>query len=132
MRKQLTKKDLIKKLDRIFSEYIRRRDADEYGYCMCITCSKPYFWKDIHCGHFISRSKKAVRFHELNCHAQCVRCNSFRQGEPLEYRFALIEKYGKEAVENLEMVARLGGDETIESLQMKIAEYKEKLKELEK
>lgn len=34
------------KLDRIFSEYIRLRDADNNGYIRCISCGKIVFWKD--------------------------------------------------------------------------------------
>ncbi len=33
---------LKKKLDKIFSEYIRKRDSDYKGYCKCISCSKEY------------------------------------------------------------------------------------------
>lgn len=123
-------RDLEKKLDRIFSEYIRLRDANEHGYCQCVTCGKFYFWKEIHCGHFISRSVKATRFNEINSNSQCVRCNSFRQGEHHIYREQLIDMYGKNLVESLEHEAKLGGSLDTFDLQQKIDLYRGKVKKL--
>jgi hypothetical protein len=31
-----------KELDRVFSEYIRKRDADLDGYITCVSCKKRY------------------------------------------------------------------------------------------
>ena len=126
--KKVTYRDLEKKLDRIFSEYIRLKNADNNGYCQCITCGKIYHWKTLHCGHFISRSVKATRFSEINCNPQCVSCNSFKQGQHHIYRERLLEMYGKEGVERLESKANIGGSESSESLQMLINIYKEKVR----
>lgn len=127
-----TLRELEKKLDCIFSEYIRLRTVDDRGYCQCITCGHFYHYKDIHCGHFISRAVKAVRFNEINCNPQCVHCNSFRQGEWLKYRQKLIEMCGKNEVEKLEQTAQMGGGYDSFWLQEKINEYKEKVKQLKK
>jgi hypothetical protein len=123
--KKLTYKDLEKKLDRIFSEYVRLSNTvtPESEYCRCITCGKIYHWKEIHCGHFISRSVKATRFNEINCNPQCVNCNSFNQGKWLDYEQALIEKHGLEAVESLKKIARMGGKLDTLWVQTRIAEY---------
>ena len=40
----------LKKLDKIFSEYIRKRDADENGYVKCCTCPTVEHWKEMDCG----------------------------------------------------------------------------------
>ena len=55
-----TIKNLTKKLDTIFSEYIRRKDANKNGLVECFTCGVIKYWKGegMQCGHFISRSKK--------------------------------------------------------------------------
>ena len=127
-----TKRKLIKKLDRIFSEYIRLRETDDRGYCQCITCGKLYPWKQIHNGHFISRSVEATRFNEINCNPQCVSCNSFKQGQPHIYRQKLIERYGKKAVEKLEETARLGGSFDTYQLQEMLDNYKYDVKFLKK
>lgn len=67
---------LVKKLDRVFSEYIRLRDSKPYGYkyFRCISCGmvKPYEQMD--CGHFIGRTHMATRFDEKNCNGECKSC----------------------------------------------------------
>lgn len=90
-------------LDRIFSEYIRRRDADSNGYVRCISCGKVIHWKDSDCGHYINRQHNSVRYDEMNCNAQCRKCNRFDEGNIQGYRKGLIKKYGEKAVELLEM-----------------------------
>ena len=123
-------RELVEVLDRVFSEYIRLKDADDQGYCTCVTCGKAYHWKEIHCGHFIGRANKAVRFEELNTAPQCVRCNSFRGGEHHIYRMYLINKHGKEIIEELEHKAMLGGSYDRFWLQQKIIEYRRKVRQL--
>lgn len=86
------------------SKYIRLRDADENGYCRCITCGKIMFWQDGHkCqnGHYIGRESMNTRFDEMNCHAQCFDCNCNHQGYQRDYEQALIKIYGEKAVEQL-------------------------------
>jgi len=89
MPRKLTRKKLITKLDTIFSKYIRLRDADQNGYCRCVTCGERYHWKKIQAGHFISRKHYATRWDENNVHAQCVACNVFRAGEQYKYSLYL-------------------------------------------
>ena len=45
---QKNKRELIKTSDKIFSEYIRLNDADDNGFCQCITCGSIKHWKNIH------------------------------------------------------------------------------------
>lgn len=71
-KKAPTIKELKEKLDKVFSYYIRLRDADENGYCKCCTCGKKFHWKKIQNGHWISRGKLSTRFHEQNCNSQCL------------------------------------------------------------
>lgn len=124
-----TYRDFEKKLDRVFSEYIRLSKSND-GYCTCVTCGNIHHWKEIHNGHFISRSVKATRFNEINCNPQCVRCNSFRQGEHHIYRKYLINKYGEKTIEDLENTAHLGGSYSAYDLENMISEYKEKVRKL--
>jgi len=91
------------KLDKIFSLYIRQRDADKDGIIHCISCGKPYRWQDSDCGHYIGRQHKATRYDEINCNAQCRHENRFEEGNKVGYREGLIAKYGEKAVEQLEM-----------------------------
>ena len=85
MPKKPTRKGLIKKLDNVFSEYIRRRYAKN-DIATCVTCGKKDNWKKLQAGHFMSRKHYATRWDEDNVEVQCSACNVFRYGE--QYLFA--------------------------------------------
>ena len=68
------KPDLVKKLDRVFSLYIRLRDTMPGGYVRCISCGQIKKFEDVDCGHFHSRRHMATRFDEDNAHAECRHC----------------------------------------------------------
>ena len=128
----MTKKELVKVLDKVFSEYIRLDEATDYGYVNCFTCGAGHRWKDIDCGHFIPRAREATRYDPMNCKPQCKRCNRFRSGEHDIFRHGLIEVHGKEAIEQMEQKARLGGSYDAYQLREMIIEYREKVKRLRK
>lgn len=90
------KTDLVAKLDRIFSAYIRLRDTMPSGYFRCISCGqiKPYSQAD--CGHFFSRRHMSTRFSEDNCHAECKACNRFSADHLVGYQRNLIAKIGQQ------------------------------------
>ena len=85
MPKKPSRKLLIKKLDAIFSEYIRRRYAKN-EIATCVTCGKKDHWKKLQAGHFMSRKHYSTRWDEDNVEVQCSACNVFRYGE--QYLFA--------------------------------------------
>lgn len=89
------------KLDRIFSQYIRLRDADQNGYIRCISCGKIVLWKEADNGHFINRKHMSLRFSETNCNAQCRSCNRFDEGNMTGYNLGMIKKYGQQTVDLL-------------------------------
>ena len=90
------------KLDRVFSEYIRLRDSKD-GYFTCISCGKVKPYEQADCGHYINRIHMATRYSEINCNAQCRKCNRFEEGNMSGYRQGLIRKYGEQKVLLLEM-----------------------------
>ena len=96
------RKSLIKKLDTVFSEYIRRRTADHKGIVECFTCGKKDHWKKMQCGHFQSRKHYSTRWNEDNCQVQCVGCNMFKAGE--QYKFGL--KLGRDKANKLYILAK--------------------------
>lgn len=77
-----------------FSRFIRLRDSDEYGYCVCCTCPTRLPWREMTAGHFVSGRGNAVLFDERVVHAQCVRCNVFNGGEYARYFLFMRRKYG--------------------------------------
>lgn len=90
-----------KKLDALFSRYIRLKYADDEGLVMCVSCGAEKPIKEMQCGHFVSRSYLAGRFNEENCRPQCAGCNVFKQGNYKEYTLALIDEIGRKKVDEL-------------------------------
>ena len=101
MAKKPSRKTLIKKLDTIFSQYIRRRYAID-NIATCVTCGKKDHWKNLQAGHFMSRKHYATRWDPQNVEVQCSACNVFRYGE--QYKFSLY--LGQDLSEELYLKAR--------------------------
>ena len=120
MKKTVSK--LKKELDKIFSVYIRLREANEYGMCQCFTCGKVgHYKKDgMQNGHFQSRKHLSTRFDEENCQVQCVKCNVYSWGEQYKFSLALDGKYGEGKAEELQYLART-------TLKISRVEYEEKI-----
>ena len=87
-------KKLQAKADKIFSEYIRRKDAID-DIARCCTCGELHNWKYLDCGHFLSRRYLSTRYEETNCAPQCKKCNVFNQGEQEKFRSHIIKHHGK-------------------------------------
>lgn len=100
--KNQKKETLKKKLDAVFSEYIRLRDTRENGMFTCISCNRILPYEQADCGHYINRKHMATRFSEKNCNAQCRSCNRYDEGNMQGYRRGLIAKYGESVVLMLE------------------------------
>ena len=122
----------MKDLDKIFSTYIRLRDADPNGYIRCYCCGYPVHWKLAHNGHFFSRRFLGTRFNEQNCNACCVPCNTYNNGNLKAYEEHLRREYGEGIIDKLEMLKNtLTKFAPYEIEEMK-EEYKQKVKELRK
>jgi hypothetical protein len=105
-KKKPSKSSLIKKADKVFSLYIRQRDADYTGFTECFTCGKQDHWKKLQCGHFMSRRFYATRWNETNCQVQCAGCNVFRYGEQYKFSINLNLKYKKDVAEEMQQLSR--------------------------
>ena len=98
--KKPTRKSLVIKLDTVFSQYIRRKDAiDEIA--TCVTCNKKDHWSKLQNGHWASRRHYSTRWDEQNCNVQCAGCNVFRAGEIYLYTKYLCSQYGENFPEEL-------------------------------
>ena len=124
------KNTLKTKLDRIFSLYIRLRDASPQGYTRCISCGKIIPWKEADCGHFVNRSHMATRYNEKNCNAQCRSCNRFDEGNNIGYVRGLIKKYGQGVIEELEVLKHRESRWTEFEYKAMIDYYNQKVKKL--
>lgn len=129
-KKKQTNAQLKKKLDEVFSEHIRRSFADKSGFSSCYTCGKKATWKELQCGHFLSRSYLATRFDERNCRPQCVGCNVFGGGKQVAFAERLSRELGEGIITELYKKAQ----EIVKDFpyEEKISYYQEKLLAIEK
>ena len=83
----------------IFQAWVRNRDNG----LPCISCGNPNpsDWSGGH--YFPAGVYRGLIFDERNCNAQCnTYCNKYLSGNLIEYRLGLINRYGKDFVEQLE------------------------------
>ena len=125
------RKTLIKKLDKVFSEYIRRKYADKNGIVSCYTCGKKAYWKGegMQNGHFISRRSRILRWDERNCRSQCYSCNVMRYGESYIFGVKLNQEYGYNIADELLIQSKKIIKQSDEDLKELIKLYENKIKE---
>jgi hypothetical protein len=131
--KQPTAKSVETKLWKVFSEFIRRRDAKKFSggdIGKCITCSHTGHWKTMDCGHGISRKHQATKYDEKNNHLQCKGCNGFKSGKQFEYMLEVDKKYGKGTAELLLIRSKIAVKRGAFEFGILLNEYVNKLKNL--
>lgn len=108
------------------SRYIRLKEAIEYCKMMridlndfhrpedilgiCVTCAKVQAWIRMQGGHYKSRGSgghSGAYFLEENIHTQCTQCNRYDAGRPEEYRQYLVDRYGEDEVQRIELRHKL-------------------------
>lgn len=95
VKKQISLPKLLAKAQAVFNAFIRNRDQDKG----CISCGGEVQ----QAGHYLSQGhNSALRFNEVNCQGQCVRCNRFMHGHLIAFRQGLIKRYGEQKVLMLE------------------------------
>lgn len=131
MAKRSKRKKLIDRLDAIFSQYIRLREADN-GMVECFTCGKVEHWKGkgMQNGHFMSRKFLSTRWDEINCQVQCVGCNVYRYGEQYKFSLQLDSKYGEGTADSMHQKSREIYKVMDKELEDKIKYYEFLVKEL--
>lgn len=126
-----SKKTLLRTSWALFSQYIRKRDQGT-----CFTCGKRNWNEELgeftiqgmNAGHFI-HSK--LDYDEMNINCQCVRCNLRLHGNLRIYTLKLIDRYGREAVNELHIRSHQEKPYTEEYLKEIIELYTLKLKNYE-
>ena len=122
MAKKLTRSKLVKKLDTVFSQYIRLKDSVN-DIAECITCNKQDHWKKLQAGHFQSRKHYSTRWDEDNVKVQCSACNVFRYGEQYKFSIYLGKKLSEELLHKSREIVKFTDVELLEMIEY----YKEKL-----
>lgn len=130
--RRLSMSSLEKKLDRVFSEYVRRMNADEGGTVSCVTCGKLMHWKECHASHFVKRQHRATRWDERNVHPQCPRENVYMGGSQDLMALYILNEYGAEALDEVITLGHSVVKHTRADLEEMIALYQSRLAELER
>jgi hypothetical protein len=122
-KKKPTRSKVVKTLDAVFSQYIRKKDAVN-EIATCFTCGKTDHWKKLQNGHFQSRKHYSTRWLETNCQVQCAGCNVFRYGEQYIFSQKLDQKYGEGTSLSLQIKAKQIVKYSTEELKEMILKYK--------
>jgi 5-methylcytosine-specific restriction endonuclease McrA len=131
VKKKPTFKSLKNKLDQVFSQYIRRKDATSDGHAVCVSCHAVKSWKEQQCGHFVSRTYLATRWDERNAAVQCMPCNVWKRGNYPAYTLYMLRKYGQPVIEDLEALRHRPVKFTAADLQEKLEHYQSALAALD-
>ena len=98
--KKLTKRSLIKKLDRVVSNIVRSKGV-------CAHCGKGAEQVTLHCAHIFSRTMMSVRFDLNNCIPLCYRCHFWwSHSNPILFAEFIKEYLGNYKYQQLKMKAR--------------------------
>ena len=138
MSKQQSLEQVRQKCLKAFQLLRRLEEADENGYCTCISTGKREFYQRLDGGHYISRRCRATELEHDNVWPQSKYANQYLGGDTLNYRDNLIRKIGLDRVERLENLHRAwqGSDVEIADDDKPLLEkktriyYNEKLKEI--
>lgn len=101
--------------DKLFGNFIKKRDADEHGNIICPCCNNPFHinetngdgQKIVRPLHFVVRDIYSQRFNENQVFAGCGYCNLKMHLNPtgteyLNYRSFLVKRLGNKAVTEIE------------------------------
>ncbi len=98
--------DIEKDTWSLFSLAVRLRDADQDGYCKCITSgARLFYYKNgIEAGHFVPSTRFSTKFNWKNVNAQSHTDNCFLMGNIPVYEVAIDVKWGKGTAEGLKSI----------------------------
>jgi len=103
--KPVNRSKLVKDLDAAFSIYIRMTKSVN-GLGTCVTCGTIKPWREMQNGHFYTRGRYPTRWDIDNCHIQDAACNVFLKGNYINYTKYMIDTYGREFIDELELKSR--------------------------
>src|SRR3990172_4522538 len=118
-----------KKLDAVFSKFIRLRDK-----LTCQRCQKQFetFTTGIQCSHFFGRRHRATRWAEDNCVTLCGGCHMHLTANPALHRSWYQARLGDNAYIKLEYKHQKPAHFKQNDLNLLLNLYKNKVKEIMK
>lgn len=131
-KKKVSLSVLTIKADKIFGEYIRKRDSIKttlsFDKCVCVTCSETV--DNIQCWHFITRASRSTRWQEQNANGQCPKCNCWWGGRQYEHGLEIDKRYGEGTAERLVRLWHEPQKVTRELLEDIIRKFTDKIEDL--
>lgn len=125
-------KNKVRRLDNVFSKYIRLRDTDDNGYGKCISTGRLIHYSEADAGHFISRDRYSTRWNEKNVHLQSRQANRFKSGQQFSQSISIDRLYGEGTAELLLAESRRPSKLTDFEIDVLINHYKKEVKRLAK
>jgi len=90
---------------RLFQLLRRLEEADDDGFCECVTCGEYRHYSTCHGGHFLPKGKSSFWAHSPdNVFPQCPACNLYgmKHGSAAQvYTIFMIRKFGEEKVAHM-------------------------------
>ena len=120
---------MVKKVDTMFSQFVRLRATDDRGYGQCYTCHATRHYSEVDAGHFMSRACMSTRWDEKNVQFQCKRCN-MRSGEQFLFSVHLDQEFGEGTAEALHIASKQTRKFTHAELEQMYYHYKRLVDEL--
>jgi len=135
------KKIRVDKLDRLFSEYIRRRAIQRVGGCeRCLAqkhdttredgSTRPAYM-ELQCSHFWGRAKLNVRWDEDNAAGICAGCHLYLTANPEEHSWWFAEHLRREKFEMLLARANEKGSPDRKAIELYLKQKLEEIKGIE-
>ena len=124
--KQVTRKQLIKELDKLCSEVVKKQAK-----YTCVRCKRKYapHSKQLTCSHYWSRRNMSTRHDLANLDCLCMPCHLYQWERDKQgaYREYMLSKLGDKGYQYLEVKARTITKFTSQDLELMISLMKENL-----
>lgn len=120
---------LIEDADAVFSKVVRLMYADNQGVLKCYTCNVEKNWKQMQCGHYISRKHLYLRWDLRNARPQDDICNCAKHGN-LSVFARRLEDENEGITEILLEESRIVYKPTREEIRAVIADFSQRLSHL--
>lgn len=122
---------LVEEAARLVQLYVRIKASDIDGIAQCVTCGVRRHYKELQGGHFIGRKWLATKLMEENINPQCPCCNGPLRGNIIQYTLYMIEKHGKDFVEELQRLKHQSKKYYRNEVEEIKKDFREKIKQLE-
>lgn len=121
---------LKKSIQSTANKYGRLMDYQRYLQEGCITCGK--IGGKVDGGHFLPTSTyPSIRYYAKQIKCQCIKCNQYNNGMPVEYDIKMRSLYGNIFVDNLRLEHRKSANYSIEYMKKYIRVINKRIKKLE-